>query len=428
MVSSPKPPDPYKQAAAQQGAELGASMGSSIINNPNQYNPYGSQTYSVAGYETIYDAQGKPQYVPRYNQTTTLSPDQMKLLGLQTGTQYNLGLTGLQQSAKLKDYLGKSVDTSGVQGWSTGKAPGQMQTSFGGWNPMQMQVAGGGPIQKGISGYGNVQKGVGSGGAIRQDQGATDRRAIESAMLSRYREQAGKAASAEDAQLAARGLNPGSAQYGSVADTRARALTDATNQAYLASGAESRAAQDAYNQAQQQRYGQGLASGQFANAAQQQAYQQALGAGQFANAAQLQQFGQNAAQGQFANAAQQQAYQQALQRAGFANEATQGNYQMQQAQAAFLNQLRQAQMQERMGLRNQPLNEISALMSGGQVTTPQFNPFSAQGIGAAPIGSYIGQNYANQANAAAQSNAGLFGLGGSLLGGLGSGGFFNFFR
>ena len=103
----------------------------------------------------------------------------------------------------------------------------------------------------------------------------------------------------------------------------------------------------------------------------------------------------------------------------------QGNYAMQQQQAAFLNQLRQAQMQEAMALRNQPLNEISALMSGSQVSTPQFNPFSAQGINAAPIGSYIGQNYANQANAAAQQNSGLFGLGGSIVGGLGSGGFFN---
>jgi predicted lipid-binding transport protein (Tim44 family) len=40
----------------------------------------------------------------------------------------------------------------------------------------------------------------------------------------------------------------------------------------------------------------------------------------------------------------------------------------------------------------------------------------------------MGQNYANAANAAAQTNSGLFGLGGSLLGGLGQGGFFNFFK
>src|SRR4029450_11718099 len=77
------------------------------------------------------------------------------------------------------------------------------------------------------------------------------------AMLSRFNERAGKAAKAEDAQLAARGLNPGTAGYGTVADTRARAATDAGNQAFLASGDESRNAQAAYNQAALQRYQMG---------------------------------------------------------------------------------------------------------------------------------------------------------------------------
>ncbi|RWP05101.1 tail fiber domain-containing protein [Mesorhizobium sp.] len=305
MVSSPKAPDPYAQAAAQQGAELGAAQGSAIINNPNEVNPYGSVSYKNLGYETIYDAKGKPQYVPRYERNVQLSPDQMKLLGLQTQAQYNLGQTGVQQSAKLNQLLGTSLDTSGLQGWNTGQTPGQ----------------------------------------IRQDQGPTDRAAIEEALMGRYRENAGKQSAAEDAQLAARGLNPGSAQYSSVADTRARALTDASQQAYLASGQESRAAQDAYNQA-------------------------------------------------------------ALQK-----------YQMGSDYAGFQNQLRQAQLQEAMVMRNQPLNEISALMSGSQVTVPEFSPFSRQGINAAPVGQYIGQNYANAANAAANANQGLFGLGSSLIGG-----------
>lgn len=415
MVSSPSPPNPYQQAAAQQGAELGASMGSSIINNPNQVNPYGSQSYKIAGYETIYDAQGKPQYVPRYTQTTTLSPDQMKLLGLQTQTQYNLGQTGVSQSAKLKDYLGQAINTKGMQAWNAGpNAPG-LSTSFGNTGNVQQQIAGSGNIQKSLGSGGNIQRSIGSGGNIRQDQGPTDRNAIEGALMARYNENAGKQAKADDAMLAARGLNPGSAQYGSVADTRARAMTDASQQAYLASGAESRAAQEAYNAAQQQRFGQGAAQGEFANAAQQQAFQQLAQQGQFANAAQQQQFGQNATQGAFANSAQQQAYQQALQRAGFSNDAIMQMFGAGGQAADRQNALRAQQMQEAFGLRNQPLNEISALLSGSQVTTPQFNPFSAQGIGAAPVGSYIGQNYANQANAAAQSNAGLFGLGGSLF-------------
>ncbi|MER8619168.1 tail fiber domain-containing protein [Mesorhizobium sp. M1409] len=362
MVSSPSPPDPYKQASAQQAADLGASTGSSIINNPNINNPYGSQSYALAGYETIYDAQGKPQYVPRYTQNTTLSPDQQKLLGLQTQTQYNLGQTGVQQSAKLNNLLGTSLDTTGLQDWSAGQAPGQLATTYGGNNPVQM--------------------GIGSGGDVRQDQAPTDRKAVEDAMMSRYLDTANKQNTAQDVQMAARGLNPGSAQYSSVDETRQKALTDAQMQAYLGSGQESRASQDAYNQAQNQRFTQG------------------------------------AAQGQFANAAQQQAYQQAAERAGFGNTAATQQYQMGQDYSSFLNNLRQGQMQERTSLRNQPINEISALMSGSQVTVPQFQPFSQQGINAAPIGQYIGQNYANQANAAAQQNQGLFGLGSSLLGGM----------
>ena len=74
MVSSPKPPNPYQTASAQQGAESGAAQQASIINNPNEYSNYGSQVYSIAGWEPTQDASGKTIYTPRYNKTTTLSP------------------------------------------------------------------------------------------------------------------------------------------------------------------------------------------------------------------------------------------------------------------------------------------------------------------------------------------------------------------
>lgn len=299
MASTPSPPNPYQQAAAQQSAEQGAAATSAIMNNPNRYNPWGSQTYSVAGYETVYDATGKPVKVPRYNEVTKLSPDQMRMLGLQTQTGYNLGKTAVQQSAKLGNLLNTNVNTSGLQGWAPGNAPGQ----------------------------------------LRRDNAPTDRAAIEAAMLSRWEENAAKAAKSEDAQLAARGMSPGSGQYGAVTDTRARARTDAVNQAYLASGQESRAAQDAYNQA------------------------------------------------------------------------VLGQYQMGQDYATYLNQLRQAQLGERLQLRNQPINEIAALLGGSQVQQPNFAGFTGQGVNAAPVGSYMSSNYANQAQSAAAFNQGLFGLG-----------------
>jgi hypothetical protein len=301
MVSSPSAPNPYSQAAAQQSSDLYGAQASSIINNANETNPYGSVKYSNAGYETIYDAKGNPSYVPRYQRDVSLSPDQQTLLGYQTQAQGNAGQAAVTASANLADQFKTSLDPSSWQAWNAGTNPGE----------------------------------------VRQDQGPTDRAAIEQAMMGRYLEGAGKQATSEDAQLAARGLNPGSQGAGSVADTRARAFTDATNQAYLASGNESRAAQSSFNQATAQKY------------------------------------------------------------------------QQDSDRAAFLNNLRQAQQTSDTALRNQLPNEVSALMGMGQVTTPQFSPFSRQGVNAAPVGQYMSDAYNNQLQAANSANQGLFGLAGA---------------
>ena len=98
--------------------------------------------------------------------------------------------------------------------------------------------------------------------------------------------------------------------------------------------------------------------------------------------------------------------------------------------AAFQNAQRQAALQEQLALRNQPLNEIAALMGGAQVQMPQFQAYQGAEVAAAPIfgatqaaGNFAQQNYSNQV---AANNAKL-GMYGSLLGGLGAaagGGFF----
>jgi len=66
-------------------------------------------------------------------------------------------------------------------------------------------------------------------------------------------------------------------------------------------------------------------------------------------------------------------------------------------------------------VRNQLPNEISALMGQSQVTVPQFQPFSRQGVNAAPVGQYIDSAYQNQVASANAANQGLFGLGGAAL-------------
>lgn len=97
--------------------------------------------------------------------------------------------------------------------------------------------------------------------------------------------------------------------------------------------------------------------------------------------------------------------------------------QLGQSNAALQNQARQQYVQEAASIRNQPLNEISALISGSQVQGPQFGGYSQVSLPASQLTDNTYRNYAAQQNAynqqVSQNNAtmgGLFGLGGSALG------------
>ena len=125
-------------------------------------------------------------------------------------------------------------------------------------------------------------------------------------------------------------------------------------------------------------------------------------------AARSQGFGELQQQANLANTAQAQVQNQGLQSAQFGNAA------------------QQAELQRQLALRQQPLNEITGLMSGSQIQLPQFQQYSGQNVAPAPTFAATqaqAQNAMNQygiqqAGANAQT-AGLYGLGGSALGGLG---------
>jgi hypothetical protein len=244
------------------------------------------------------------------------------------------------------------------------------------------------------------------------------------------------------------------------ADEQARArglfglgATAQNNQARLAM-------QQASNDAQQQDFGQQQARGTFANEALAMNQQARLNEAASRNAAQQQDFGQQMARGMFANEATTGNNQFALSGMDAENAARQAQFNMamsgeqlrdsrlgNQFQAdmagAQLNDsrtarqyeadmnrlsaqqaLRQQGLQEQMALRNQPINEIAALMSGGQVTMPQFSQFRPSAMSETPVGDYVyksadieAANYRAQAAADAQSMGGLFNMGGKLLGG-----------
>jgi hypothetical protein len=156
------------------------------------------------------------------------------------------------------------------------------------------------------------------------------------------------------------------------------------------------------NAAQQQAYMQQQGIGQFANAAQQANYEQGLGAGTFANQAQGQQFQQNAAQATFQNA-------------GLAQ-------QLAQAQSGFNAQqaARQQYMQEQYAQRNQPINEITSLLSGSQVANPNFVNTPGSQIPTTDVAGLINNQFSQQMGIYQQQNQNYQSLMGGILG-LGAG-------
>lgn len=67
--------------------------------------------------------------------------------------------------------------------------------------------------------------------------------------------------------------------------------------------------------------------------------------------------------------------------------------------------------------RNQPINEVTALMSGAQVTQPTFTNTPSAGVNGTDVAGLINSNFANQSGAYQAKLGGLFGLGSAALGG-----------
>lgn len=107
-----------------------------------------------------------------------------------------------------------------------------------------------------------------------------------------------------------------------------------------------------------------------------------------------------------------------LQRFGAENQAA-------QQQAAWEASKRGTDIQENLLLRQTPMNEINALMSGSQISMPQFSAYNSGQVAGTPYGDYVykgydtqSANYRAQEAADAASQAAMWSGIGSLGGGL----------
>ena len=380
----PQPPNPYATAAAQTGTNVGTGVANAFLNNVNQRTPQGDLSYDVTGnYNWTDPSTGHNYSIPRFTATQTQTPQAAAIEAQNNAAKLNLATMGNQQSARVGGLLSQPFNpTAGAPAGGDASAitglPGA-QTSF--------------------DSGGQIQTSLGDAGAITRDYGpadnfSADRQRVEESLYGRLNPQLAKERGNIEQRLADQGIRYGSQAYASAMDDYNRQANDA-RLAVTAQG----------GQEQQRMMDMAAQRAGFQNAAQMQSYQQQLGAGSFANAAQNQQFGQNAQQAGFYNS-------------GLAQ-------QLAQAQSGFNagNAQRNQWMQEQYQQRNQPLNEISALMSGSQVQSPNWLNTPSSQIATTDIGGLINQNFAQQSQNYQSANqnwqstmGGLLGLGGKLGG------------
>lgn len=406
---APKPPDPRETASAQTATNIGTAIANGTLGNINQVTPDGSLTYSQTGSTKWTDPMnGKVYDLPNWTATQTLSPAQQAIKDQTDAAEKNMATLANNQSARLNDLLGRPIDLSGAPAAGNPSAINLPQYQQYGPGPtLQTTLPNTGNVQGAVANSGAIQTSLGNAGEVKRNYATNfDTKRYEDALMARMNPQLDRDRAALETQLANQGLQPGSEAYNRAIDQANRQANDARFGAILNAGQE-----------QSRLVGLAQQAASFENAAQQQAYGQMLQNGQFANQAQNQQYTQNANNMQLANAAQQQNFNQALAAAGFSNDALQQMHQnsqsttaanntlkdqtfnAQQAQLAAQNAARAQYLNEMYAQRNQPINEISSLLSGAQVNSPNFVPTQGQRIEAPDYMGMVQNNYRGQLEA-----------------------------
>ena len=378
---APEPPNPYVTAGAQTSSNIGTAIASQQLNQTNQITPDGSLTHDITGYYSYTDPVNMATYqIPRTTMTQTLSPQQQAIKTQQDAAKLNLSSMANNQSQRISGLLSSEMDYGSVHGG------GQLD-----WMNNPAYYA-----QTGFDSGGPIQYEFGDAGELTRDYGpadnfSADRKRVEDSLFARMDPQLKRDDERLRAQLADQGIRYGSAAYNAAYADQIQRTTDARLGVTAAGGAE----QQRMNQMAAQRAA-------FQNTAQQQAYEQAKGRAGFWNEAQARQFGQNQSLASFGNTARAQ------------------NLGLRQSLFNAAQARRASDLNEMYARRNQPINEISALMNGSQVSNPNFVNAPTTQIASTDVAGIINKGYDQQANAYAQSQSTMNAILGGLMGAAGN--------
>ena len=351
----PAAPDPVKTAQAQTQQSIDTAIANNSMAMINQRTPDGSLTYNVVGYTTD---PSTGRQIPRYEAVTALSEDAQKLRDANNAANLNLSNLAVSQSGRLESLLSKPMDMNSV--------PGRAD-----WSGMK-------PAEYGADLSAPQYQDYGGDAGLQTSYDVGDTKRYEDALMERMNPQLDRSRQQLETNLANRGIKLGSAAYDRALDESNRSQNDARLAAILNAGQEqSRLAGIARDQAT------------FGNNARQQTFQNTASTTAANNS--------NRSQG-FAD-------QQAIQGRSDAN----ANNRFSQL-ASILDaqdRSRAGALQEQYAQRNQPINEISALLSGSQVATPNFAIATPDRMQTTDVAGIAQQGYQNQMQAYQQKMANL---------------------
>jgi hypothetical protein len=441
--NAPKPPPApdYAAAATAQGvANKDAGLQTAVLSNPNIISPYGNQ--SVTWSTNPNNPGGSPQATV----TQTLTPGAQKTLEAQQQVQTNmanLGLTGIKQAG---DILNKPFNAN-LPNLQTSVGPGK-ELNYGP-NAGMYGLAGSVDASKygsassidpskfgtaqGINAedFGKAQQTIDTSGIAKMpvNAGMTGQAAI----LSRLAPQIKQSQDALTQDLANQGITQGSEAYNRAMTQQGQQANDLYSQAALHGinldmsannqgfGQEMSKA-GLYNAGLGQNFGQAATAQQMKNQAIGQNYGQALSAQDQANQAISQNFGQGMSAQDQANRAIGQNYGQGVTSAGTYNNAAAQDLNQRIQQGQFGNTALQQSLAQQLQLRNQPINEITALMNGSQIQNPNFQAYTGANVNAAPVyqatqdtGQWAQNAYNQKVGSYNNNMSGLYSLGGAGL-------------
>ena len=402
---APAVPNAGQIAAAQQGINRETAVAQTQLNQLDEFTPYGSSTYAPIGGLT-------PQGIQRYSRTATLDPAQQAILDQQNAVNLQLNTVAGQQVGRVGETLSTPFTYEGMPaGGDTGNL-GQTESNLRAMTQSPYDLQAGksfAPTAQGIStaadagtqaaitaansysqpfDYSSAPAAPGADGAARQQVIDSLYGQSQSRLDPRFE---GERVAMEN-QLANSGIPRGSEAFSSAMRDfnlgKNDAYQTAQNAAIQAGGAE-----------QSRLFGIGTQARQ--NSIAEQNYLRALPAaeqqqlmGMYGQEQQLRQNQFNA----MGSVRDREIDEQLRQRQIPMQE--QQNLAAMQAQLFGLNdQQRQRVIQEQAYLRNLPLNETAALMSGTQIQNPQFGAATPTAIAATDYAGLAGNQYTNQVNA-----------------------------